>query len=78
MNASPHDLVIFDLDTESWNRYRWPEVHARAETFVARILDEEQPGAVDLIGEPTADFVAAIDGAWLAGQSVSILPGPIG
>lgn len=77
MKASPHDLVIFDPDTESWNRYPWPEVHARAETLAARILDEEQPGAVGLVGEPTADFVAAIQGAWLAGQSVSILPGPI-
>ena len=77
MQTSPHDLVIFDLDTESWNRYPWPEIHGRAEIVSARVLDEEQPGAVSLVGEPTADFVAAIQGAWLAGQSVSILPGPI-
>src|SRR5271163_5295919 len=39
--------------------------------------DLAQPGAVGLVGEPTADFVAAIQGAWLAGESVSILPGPV-
>ena len=35
------------------------------------------PGAVGLVGEPTADFVAAVHATWLAGQSVSILPGPV-
>jgi long-chain-fatty-acid--[acyl-carrier-protein] ligase len=76
MNGSAHDLVVFDRDTESWIRYPWPQVHARAESIAARILDDE-PGAVGLVGEPTADFVAAVQGAWLAGQSVSILPGPV-
>ena len=58
-------------------RHPWPQVHARAESVAARILDEPQLGAVGLVGEPTADFVAAVQGAWLAGQSVSILPGPV-
>jgi len=77
MNGSAHDLVVFDRDTESWTRHPWPEVQARAESIAARILALAQPGAVGLVGEPTADFVAAIQGAWLAGQSVSILPGPV-
>ena len=77
MNASAHDLVVFDRDTESWIRHPWPEVQARAESVAARVLALAQPGAVGLVGEPTADFVAAIQGAWLAGQSVSILPGPV-
>ena len=77
MNASAHDLVVFDRDTESWIRHPWPEVQARAESVAARVLAVAQPGAVGLVGEPTADFVAAIQGAWLAGQSVSILPGPV-
>jgi long-chain-fatty-acid--[acyl-carrier-protein] ligase len=77
MNASAHDLVVFDRDTETWTRHPWPQVQARAESVAARVLAEEQPGAVGLVGEPTADFVAAIQGAWLAGQSVSILPGPV-
>jgi long-chain-fatty-acid--[acyl-carrier-protein] ligase len=77
MNASAHDLVVFDRDSETWTRHPWPQVQARAESVAARILVEEQPGAVGLVGEPTADFVAAIQGAWLAGQSVSILPGPV-
>ncbi|MGB8791903.1 MAG: long-chain-fatty-acid--ACP ligase, partial [Mycobacterium sp.] len=77
MNASAHDLVVFDRDTESWIRHPWPEVQARAESAAARVLALAQPGAVGLVGEPTADFVAAIQGVWLAGQSVSILPGPV-
>jgi len=77
MNGSAHELVVFDRDTESWTRHPWPEVQARAERVAARILASAQPGAVGLVGEPTADFVAAIQGAWLAGQSVSILPGPV-
>jgi long-chain-fatty-acid--[acyl-carrier-protein] ligase len=77
MNASTHDLVVFDRDTETWTRHPWPQVQARGERIAARILAEEQPGAVGLVGEPTVDFVAAVQGAWLAGQSVSILPGPV-
>ncbi|HXY67276.1 MAG TPA: long-chain-fatty acid--ACP ligase MbtM [Mycobacterium sp.] len=77
MNASAHDLVVFDRDTESWTRHPWQRVQARAESVAARILAGEQPGAVGLVGEPTADFVAAIQGAWIAGRSVSILPGPV-
>ena len=77
MNESVHDLVVFDRDTESWTRHPWPQVQARAESVAARILSEPQPGAVGLVGEPSVDFVAAIQGAWLAGQSVSILPGPV-
>jgi len=77
MNASAHDLVVFDRDSETWTRHPWPQVQARAETVAARILAEERPGAVGLVGEPTADIVAAIQGGWLAGKSVSILPGPV-
>jgi long-chain-fatty-acid--[acyl-carrier-protein] ligase len=77
MSASAHDLMVFDRDTESWTAHPWPEVQARAESVAARILDEDGSGPVGLVGEPTADFVAAIHGAWLAGQSVSILPGPV-
>ena len=77
MSTSDHDLVVFDRDTESWTAHPWPQVHARAKAVATRILDADQPGAVGLVGEPTADFVAAIQGAWLAGRSVSILPGPV-
>ncbi len=77
MRTSAHDLVVFDRETDAWLRHPWPQIHARAESVAARILDEPEPGAVGLVGEPTADFVAAIHGAWLAGRSVSILPGPV-
>jgi long-chain-fatty-acid--[acyl-carrier-protein] ligase len=77
MRTSAHDLVVFDRETDAWLRHPWQQVHARAESIAARIFDEPQLGAVGLVGEPTADFVAAIQGAWLAGRSVSILPGPV-
>jgi long-chain-fatty-acid--[acyl-carrier-protein] ligase len=77
MRSSAHDLVVFDKDADAWTPYPWPQVHARAEGIATRILDRPQLGAVGLVGEPTADFVAAIHATWLAGQSVSILPGPV-
>jgi long-chain-fatty-acid--[acyl-carrier-protein] ligase len=77
MRTSAHDLVVFDKHADGWLRQPWPQVCARAEGIAARILDQPQLGAVGLVGEPTADFVAAILGSWLAGQSVSILPGPV-
>ena len=77
MRASAHDLVVFDKDADAWTRHPWSQVHARAEGIATRILDQPQSGAVGLVGEPTADFVAAIHATWLAGQSVSILPGPV-
>jgi long-chain-fatty-acid--[acyl-carrier-protein] ligase len=77
MRASAHDLVVFDKVADAWTRRPWSQVHARAEGIATRILDQPQPGAVGLVGEPTADFVAAIHAGWLAGRSVSILPGPV-
>lgn len=77
MRTSASDLVVFDREADQWVRHPWPQVHARAESVAARILDQPQPGAVGLVGEPTADVVAAVQGAWLAGQSVSILPGQV-
>jgi long-chain-fatty-acid--[acyl-carrier-protein] ligase len=77
MRASAHDLVVFDKAADTWTRRPWPRVQARAEGIASRILDQPEQGAVGLVGEPTADFVAAVHATWLAGQSVSILPGPV-
>lgn len=77
MNASAGDLVVLDRDTDTWRPHPWPLVQARAEAVAAFVLDETGSGAVGLVGEPTVDFVAALQGAWLAGRSVSILPGPV-
>ncbi|MHA7649309.1 long-chain-fatty acid--ACP ligase MbtM [Mycobacterium sp. ML4] len=77
MKSSPHDLVVLDQVSGDWNRYPWPEVAARAELVAAEILSADSVGAVGLVGEPTVDMVAAIQGAWLAGTSVAILPGPV-
>lgn len=77
MTASDQDLVIFDQDSGSWQRHPWAQVHARAQGVASRVLDGDRAGAVGLVGEPTVELVAAIQGAWLAGRSVSILPGPV-
>lgn len=77
MTRSVHDLVVLDQDSGTWQRHPWPQVHARAQGVAARILDADRPGAVGLVGEPTVELVAAIQGAWLAGRSLSILPGPV-
>ena len=77
MTTSGHDLVVLDAETRTWRRHPWPYVHQRAESVAATLLDRDRPGAVGLVGEPTADLVAAIQGAWLAGRAVSILPGPV-
>ena len=76
MVNSPHDLVVLDRDTESWWRCPWPEVHGLAESIAGFLLDRDEPGAVGLVGEPTIELIAAIQGAWLAGAAVSILPRP--
>lgn len=77
MTTSEQDLVIFDQGSGSWQRQPWAQVHARAHGVASKILDSDRAGAVGLVGEPTVELVAAIQGAWLAGRSVSILPGPV-
>lgn len=76
MTTSPRDLVLLDRATGEWTRHPWQELHVRAENIADRIL-EGPDGAVGLIGEPTAEFIAAIQGTWLAGRALSILPGPV-
>ena len=67
MRTSANDLVVFDKEADHWTRHPWSQVHARAESVAARILDQPKLGAVGLVGEPTADFVAAIQGVDPAG-----------
>ncbi|CAN5444365.1 long-chain-fatty acid--ACP ligase MbtM [soil metagenome] len=76
MTTSTRDLVVLDRASGQWNRHPWQEIHTRAENIAERITDAPA-GAVGLVGEPTAEFVAAIPGTWLAGRSLSILPGPV-
>lgn len=73
MTTSTNDLVLLDRASGDWVRHPWQEVHARAENIAERILDGPD-GAVGLVGEPTVEFISAIQGAWLAGRSLSILP----
>lgn len=76
MTRSPHDLAVLDKDTDRWTACPWPEVHGMAESVATRLLQQDHVGAVGLVGEPTIELVAAIQGAWLAGAAVSILPRP--
>ncbi|MCV7151275.1 long-chain-fatty acid--ACP ligase MbtM [Mycolicibacterium pyrenivorans] len=76
MTTSTTDLVLLDRTSGTWTRHPWQEVHARAENIAEHVV-AGPPGAVGLVGEPTVEFVAAIQGAWLAGRALSILPGPI-
>lgn len=77
MTTSDDDLVIFDQGSGTWHRHPWAQVHSRAQSVAARVLDTDRTGAVGLIGDPTVELVAAVQGAWLAGRPVSILPGPV-
>lgn len=72
MQASAGDLMVLDRETSLWCRHPWPEVHGLAESVAAWLLDHDRPAAVGLVGEPTVELVAAIQGAWLAGAAVSI------
>jgi long-chain-fatty-acid--[acyl-carrier-protein] ligase len=76
MTSANRSLVMLDTDTGTWNRHPWGEIHARAENVATRICDDGAD-TIGLVGDPTAEFVAAIPGAFLAGAAVSILPGPV-
>jgi long-chain-fatty-acid--[acyl-carrier-protein] ligase len=76
MTRSPHDLVILDKETDRWTAYPWPDVHGMAESVATYLLQRDHPGSVGLVGEPTVELLAAVQGAWLAGEAVSILPRP--
>jgi long-chain-fatty-acid--[acyl-carrier-protein] ligase len=77
MQTATTDLAIFDKETSEWQRRPWPEVHGLAEGIAAWLLDHDRPTAVGLVGEPTVEFIAAIQGTWLTGAAISILPGPV-
>ncbi|OBH12012.1 long-chain-fatty acid--ACP ligase MbtM [Mycobacterium sp. E1747] len=77
MRTAGTELVILDRETSLWRRHPWPEVHGLAESIAAWLLDHDRPAVVGLVGEPTLELVAAIQGAWLTGAAVSILPGPV-
>ncbi|MCG5434307.1 long-chain-fatty acid--ACP ligase MbtM [Mycobacterium sp. MYCO198283] len=77
LSTSPHDLVVFDKAAGAWHATPWPEVLAMAQAVATRLLDENGDAPVGLVGEPTAEFVAGIFGAWLAGAGISILPNPV-
>ncbi|MBB3748272.1 long-chain-fatty-acid--[acyl-carrier-protein] ligase [Mycolicibacterium sp. BK634] len=73
MTSSATDLLVFDRETDTWQRCPWPEVHARAQQAAA-LIHETGAHAIGLVGEPTIDLVAVLFGAMISGRSVSILP----
>lgn len=76
MTSTDRALAVLDTGAGTWTRHPWGEIHARAENVAARICDDGA-SAIGLVGDPTAEFIAAIPGAFLAGAAVSILPGPV-
>lgn len=76
MTSTDRALAVLDTETGNWNRHPWGEIHARAENVAAHICDDGA-NVVGLVGDPTAEFISAIPGAFLAGAGVSILPGPV-
>ncbi|MGU3499497.1 long-chain-fatty acid--ACP ligase MbtM [Mycobacterium sp. C31M] len=76
MTSTDRALSVLDTETGAWNRHPWGEIHARAENVAAHICDAGT-SAIGLVGDPTAEFISAIPGAFLAGAGVSILPGPV-
>jgi long-chain-fatty-acid--[acyl-carrier-protein] ligase len=76
MTRSPHDLAVLDAESDTWIVRPLPEVHGIAESIATRLLQQDHLGSVGLVGEPTVEMIAAIQGAWLAGAAVSILPRP--
>jgi long-chain-fatty-acid--[acyl-carrier-protein] ligase len=83
MMKSAAELVVFDRETDGWQRYPWPEVYAYAHSVATHVLDSDRDdrGAdvtdVGVVGESTVDVVAAVIGALLAGVGVSVLPGMV-
>lgn len=77
MTSSRHDLVLLNRETNAWIRYPWPEVLVRAQNVAEWLLDCGLGSAIALVGEPTVEFVAAACGTWLAGKTISIVPGPV-
>jgi long-chain-fatty-acid--[acyl-carrier-protein] ligase len=77
MRTATSELAVFDRETSAWQRRAWPEVHGLAEGVAAWLLAHNRPAAVGLVGEPTVEFIAAIQGTWLTGAAISILPGPV-
>lgn len=77
MQTATSELAVFDREASAWDRRPWPEVHGLAEGVAAWLLNHDRPAVVGLVGEPTVEFIAAIQGAWLTGAAISILPGPV-
>ncbi|MGO3327668.1 long-chain-fatty acid--ACP ligase MbtM [Gordonia sp. (in: high G+C Gram-positive bacteria)] len=79
MLTSDESLSVLDAETGEWTTRTWPQVHERAVQIAATLVVQRREDAphVGLIGDPTVDLIAAVQGAWLAGVAVSILPGPI-
>lgn len=75
MTESTGELVVFESEKKEWRRYPWKDVYARAEKIAHEI--SKNPSPVGLIGDPGFDLIATIQGAWLAGTAVTILPGPV-
>jgi long-chain-fatty-acid--[acyl-carrier-protein] ligase len=74
LTTTANHLVL--LEDGQWVRHPWPEIYARAENVADWLLNEDIR-RLGLVGDPTAELISTVIGAFLAGSAVSILPGPI-
>ncbi|OQS17565.1 hypothetical protein B0T44_24295 [Nocardia donostiensis] len=68
-----------DPESRQWQQRPWTDVRDLGLRIATRVLDAgsgpRQP--VGLVGETTAEVVAAVFGCWAAGRPISIMPMPV-
>lgn len=73
-------LRTLDSASGSWSPRRWSDILVVAESVAAQLVARDAgstpPPAVAVVGEPSADMVAVVVGAWMAGRPSTIIAGP--
>ncbi|WP_330234132.1 long-chain-fatty acid--ACP ligase MbtM [Nocardia sp. NBC_00508] len=77
LRDSTRELVIWDSPGRQWRRLTWSQIYRMGESIAAEFADRGESGPIGLVGDPSAELVACVVGAWLAGKSIIIVPGPM-
>ncbi|WP_330231720.1 long-chain-fatty acid--ACP ligase MbtM [Nocardia sp. NBC_00508] len=77
LRDSTRELVIWDSPGRQWRRSTWSQIYRMGESIAADFADRGETGPIGLIGDPSAELVSSVVGAWLAGKSITIVPGPM-
>jgi long-chain-fatty-acid--[acyl-carrier-protein] ligase len=79
MQAGRGSLMVLDPESRQWQQRPWTDVRDLGLRIATRVLDAgsgpRQP--VGIVGETTAEVVAAVFGCWAAGRPISIMPMPV-